>query len=287
MKKLKLSSGIFIIVILLLLSDNVRAQGAYVSLNAGYAFCMSPSTGILQDVYSSNNNYTTYEQIYLSLGKGFNFGGAFGYMFNKHIGTELGLSYLVGGKTEENSYYEGDSFKSNTTRSLSSNMFRFVPAIIVSAGTEKINPYAKFGLVIGIGSIISESLAENYTNDFISGDESVDVIERKTKMNGGVAVGINAAVGAVFELSDRISIFGELNTVNMSYAPTKGELIKSTFNDVDDLPNMTTSQKEFKYLDKVTYDYNSQSNDSEPSEWFKQKYPFGSLGINVGAVFYL
>ena len=206
-------------------------------------------------------------------------------MFNKHIGAELGLSYLLGGTTEGKSNFGSELHRSNNKYSMSSNMLRFIPSLVIAAGTDKVNPYAKFGVVIGAGSITINS-EENYTNiDYTTGNETTDIREQKRKMNGGVAIGINGAVGALFELSDKISIYGELNAINMSYAPTKGEVIESTFNGVDELPDMTTSQKEIKYLDKVTYDYNSQPPDSEPSQLLKQKYPFGSFGINVGVVF--
>lgn len=138
-----------------------------------------------------------------------------------------------------------------------------------------INPYAKFGLVIGTGAV---------TMDYEDNDDG-DVEVRKMKLNGGVAFGINAAIGAIFELSESISLFGELNAINMSYAPKKGEITEATYNGTDFLPHMTTYDKEVEFVDEVTYNYNSPPPDSQPSQQLKQKYPFGSFGINVGVVF--
>lgn len=287
MRKSGLVKSLFIIPLYLFLANTIYAQGSYVNLNVGYAFCMSPGTNWVISNYSSTQNSTTEEQIYLSLGKGLNFGGAYGYMFNKHFGTELGLSYLVGGKTEGNHYYTFQNTTSSSKYSLSSNMFRFIPSIVVAIGTDKINPYAKFGLVIGIGSVISEYKTENTEIDYNTGDEVTNVGEHKTKMNGGVAIGINGAIGALFELSEKISLYGELNAINMSYAPTKGEVIESILNGEDNLPNMSTRGKEIEYVDKYTRDYDNPPPDSEPNKQLKQKYPFGSFGINIGVVFSL
>jgi hypothetical protein len=273
MKKLQLFKGLFIIAMFLFVANDSNAQGAYVNLNVGYGFCMSSSTMEGLYNYTSGQNSSTTEQIYFSLGKGLNFGGTFGYMFNEHVGAELGLSYLLGGKTKAKDEYNGGT----TDYGLSSNMFRFIPAIVVAAGTEGVNPYAKFGLVIGTGSV---------TMDYEDNDDG-DMEILKMKLNGGAAFGISGALGAIFELADNISLFGELNTINMSHSPTKGEITEATYNGTDVLPDMTTSEKEVEFVDEVTYNYNNPPPDSQPSQELKYKLPFGSLGINVGVVIHL
>jgi len=257
----------------LFVTNNSIGQGAYVNLNLGYATCMSSGTMDGFYNYTSGQNSSTSEQIYFSLGKGVNFGGAFGYMFNEHIGAELGISYLLGTKTKAKDEYSGGT----TDYSLSSNMLRFIPTMVIAAGTEGVNPYAKFGFVIGTGGVFMD----------LEDNDDGDVIESKMKLNGGVAFGINAALGAIFKLSDNISLFGELNTINMSYAPTKGEITEATYNGTDVLPDMTTSDKEVEFVDELTYNYNNPPPDSQPSQELKYKLPFGSFGINFGVIFYL
>lgn len=274
MKKLKVFRGFLFVALCFFMANNSTAQGSYVNLNVGYAFPLS--AGTMEDFYnySHQENSSTYEQVCFSMGKGVNFGGTFGYMFNKHVGAELGLSYLLGSKVKFQDKYN----ESVTDISVASNMFRVIPSIVIAAGTENINPYAKFGVVIGVGSICME-----YEYSGSGGD--IEIL--KSTLNGGVAIGINSAVGAIFELSDKFSIFGELNAVNMSYAPTKGELTEATYNGVDNLADMTTQEKEIEFVDKYTYDYNNPPPDSEPRKELKHKFPYGSFGINVGVVLYL
>lgn len=278
MKKSIVFSGVLIIALFIFMANRSAAQGPYVNLNVGYAFPLSAGTMEEFYNYSHQENSSTYEQVYFSMGKGVNFGGAFGYMFNKHVGAELGLSYIMGAKTKIKDQYSNDYNESVTDITMSSNFFRVIPSIVIAAGTENINPYAKFGVIIGTGSIDAEY---EYKGSVIGGGVEIE----KYKFNGGVAIGINAALGALFNLSDNISIFGELNAINMSYTPTKGEITEATYNGVDYLENMTTRDREIEFVDKYTYDYNNPPSETEPSQQLKQKFPYGSIGINAGIVF--
>jgi opacity protein-like surface antigen len=257
-----------VLITISLLSNNLFAQRPYVSLNAGYGFKMSAQNLSIFNFYNSTitDMTTSYEQVNVSLGKGLNSGGTIGYMFNKHIGAELGISYLIGSKAK---FTEKD-VDITTNYSISSKMLRIIPSVVISSGFDKINPYARFGLVIGKGSVMIE--AQN------------DLIAMKMKMNGGIAFGISSGIGANYNLNQKISIFGELNMVNMSYAPTKGKIMEANILGIDMVGDMTTNERETDYVDSYTVDNdpNNPPSDSEPS-----KLPFGSLGLNFGLRFNL
>lgn len=251
-----------------LFASNLFAQGAYVNINAGYGFSMSSQNLFYFYNSTEGSNSYTEEQVNVSLGKGLNLGGAFGYMFNENIGAELGISYLSGGKSKAK-----DTYTNGTTEyNFSSKMLRINPSLVIASGFEKINPYAKFGLIIGSGSIVYEY------NDNYDGD--IELV--KIKLNGGIALGLSSGIGAMFNLSDKMSFYGELNMVNLSYAPTKGEVTEATYNGVDELPDFTTSEKEIEFVDRYTFDYDNDPADSQPSQELKQKLPFGSFGFNFG-----
>lgn len=251
---------------------SVFSQGAYVNVNAGYNFQMGSSEVVGLYNYSENSNRETEEQIHTSLGKGLNFGAAFGYMFTENIGAELGASYLLGSKTKASDTYSNGS---TTDYEISANMLRINPSIVIAAGGEKLKPYAKVGVVFGFGSV-----KYNMT-DKDAGDTEIMTM----KLNGGVAIGLTSSLGATFDLSDKLALFGELNMINLSYAPTKGEMTEYTYNGADELSSLTTSEKEIEFVDSVTYDYNNPSSSSEPNKVLKERLPFGSLGLNVGVRF--
>lgn len=269
----KITKAFFILFVMGMFTNNLYSQGMYVGINVGYGFCTS-AQNIDNDFmsfynYTAGNNSYTVEQIDVSLGKGLNLGAAFGYMFNKNVGAELGISYLMGGKTEAKDEYDGGM----TDYSLSATMLRINPSIIVTTGTDNaVNPYAKFGLIFGMGSVLYE---------FEDNDDG-DVTVMEFKFSEGLAMGLSAAIGADYSLNDNITLFGEIDMVNMSYAPTKGEITKATYNGVDGLPDMTTSEKEFEFVDSYTYNTQNPPPDSQPSQELKYRLPFGSVGVKFG-----
>lgn len=267
MKKNYLKMSLSVIAIGLF-ANNISAQGPYVSINAGYGFQTSTQNISYFNFYNqtSGGGSTTNEQINVSFGKGINAGAAIGYMFNKNIGTELGVSYLIGGKSTARDI----SSNRITDYTLSSNMFRITPSLLFASGFDMINPYVKFGMIVGFGSIKYE-----YTDN-----NDGDIEFRKRTLNGGAAIGLTSALGLKFHLNDKFSLFGEINVVNLSYAPTKGEYTAATYNGIDELPGMTTRERNSEFLDKYTYSNPQQ--DSQPRQELKEKMPFGSVGLNIG-----
>jgi hypothetical protein len=280
--KTKRSTTCFIAILVALFTGNVFAQKSYVSFNAGYGAKMGSQN--LEDFY--NYTYSTTgdfeyeytsthknEQINLSLGKGLNLGGSFGHMFNKNIGAELGISYLLGGKTEAKDTYTYNGEQYGTTKYIiSAKMLRIVPTLVVTTGMEKLNPYAKFGVILGTGSVKYE----------YKDDEDGDIEIREMKMKGGLAMGLNTAIGVTFDFSEKMSFFGEINMVNMTYAPKKGEVTKATYNGIDELADMTTSEKEIEFVKSYTVSSAEPPSDSEASKELSRKLPFGSIGLNIG-----
>jgi hypothetical protein len=267
---------LMIVSVFSLFSNTLFAQGAYVKINAGYG--INTSSFVAQNSSNSTTTSPPYsysysnEAVNYSFGKGLNFGGAFGYMINKNIGAELGISYLLGGTTKIVNESHFGTMHNTSELSMYSNMLRFIPSVVIASGFEGINPYAKFGLLIGTGSFFMDS------DENRDGDVTVE----KWKYNGGFALGLNSAIGAMFTINDNISIFGEIDMVNLSYAPTKAELTEASLNGVDQLPTMTTREKEIEFVDSYTLESANPPSDSEPSKEIKFKMPYGSVGLNVG-----
>lgn len=258
--------SIFVFCISLFL-NRAFSQGIFFSLNGGFANAIGTQT--FGDFYNftESSAFFTDEQVYVSLGKGFNLGGTVGYMFNDNLGLELGVNYLFGSESKAKDIY----LDGTTDYLMSSNMIRLNPSLILAAGMEKVDPYAKFGMIVGSGNI-DYSIKES-----IEGD----VAEQTLTMDGGLAYGLNSSFGLLFKKSEPISFFTELSMINMSYAPVRGEITEATYNGRDVLPSLTTNEKKFEYLDKIIYT-GSLPRDSEPTQSLKVNYPFGSWGINAG-----
>ena len=281
MKKNYFKMLFLIFVINLLSAPLLFAQGAYLNINSGYATSMSSQnlSGFENSTFEfySNSYSMKSEQINFSFGKGLNFGADFGYMFNKNFGLELDFSYLIGGNSIATRTEKGTNYTNIYNHSLSSKMLRINPSLVINSGFEKINPYAKFGLILGSGYVILSS------NQEISGFSGQQSNSESIKLSGGIAIGLTSGIGALYKINDKLSFFGELNMINLSYGPTKGIKTDFRIDGVDMLPSLTTRQKETEYLDSFTEtSSNSNPQDSEPSKKLKQKLPFGSFGLNLG-----
>jgi len=220
----------------------------------------------------------------VSLGKGLNFGLNLGYMFNGNIGIDLQCSYLLGDETtsesKDNYTFLNINFYDYEKISIKSQMFRVNPSIIIASGFDKLDPYAKFGVILGFGSITLNYLYEEYENNQLQDKEVV-----KWKMDGGMAFGISSALGLMYHISDLISVYGELNLVGMSYAPKKGKMTEYTINGADQLPGLTTDDKEIDFVDDITYDYDNPPSSAEPMKELKFYFPYSSIGLNIGVRF--
>jgi len=234
--------------------------------------------------YESTNNIVKIENVKTSLGKGANFGLNIGYMFNGNIGIDLQCSYLLGDETtiEHKDTYTlwGTNYYDYEKITLKSQMVRINPSLIIASGFDKLDPYARFGVILGFGSITYTDLYEEYENNLLE-DKAIE----KWKFNGGIAFGLSSALGLMYHVSDLISVYGELDLVSMSYAPKKGVMTENTINGVDRLPNLTTYDKEIEFLDEITFDYDNPPSTAEPSKEPKEYFPYSSIGLNIGVRF--
>jgi hypothetical protein len=284
--------------VLVLLSSVLFAQKFYVSLNGGYGFPIQTQTGILSNLQFEfeeqtgqiNNKLYKSESVDLSLGKGFNFGGSIGYMFNENMGVDLGISYLKGAKTfggvegyDRQIQSNGDVYltQTNDTNFMYSKMIRLSPSFVLTTSRfEKFNPYTRLGIVFGFGSIYSERNTQElyYTGVTLQHSRTSTL---KETFDGGVAFGINAAAGFGYDFSEKFKITCEVNYMGMSYSPEKSYLTELKSDDNDVLDQVTVKDKETEYLDSFTYTSFSSPSD-EPKQEEKITRPLNSIGINFG-----
>lgn len=282
MKKLNASAKKLTLVMFISLFSVAAYSQFYINVGGGYNLGIA-NQSLLQN-YESTDNIDKVENVKISLGKGLDFGLNLGYMFNDNLGIDLQCSYLLGDESAGESKYTYTFFNTKyydyEKTSIKSQMLRVNPSIIIASGFGKLDPYAKFGVILGFGSITSNYLSEEYEDDQLQ-DKTV----QEWKLNGGMAFGLSSALGLMYHISDLISVYGELNIVGMSYAPTKGVMTEYTINGSDYLPNLTTNDKEIDFVDDITYDYNNPPSTAEPSKELKTYLPYSSIGLNIGVRF--
>ncbi len=250
MKALK---TIMVMAICSLVGFSLQAQdekdgGLYVRLNVGYAGEFDPA------VQGAELNPGMAENIYGSGGAGLYFGGGLGYMFNKHFGIDLGVYYFKGSSKLTEVRYEGlplgveggggeftilnaDIYQRITSRS---NQIRITPALVVKGGGEKINPYARVGFVIPVGgttfseidgSLTTTEIPTEFFGVAIPGFEDggvslVGTVDAEAESSGSFSYGLDAAFGVDYNISDRISIFGEFNFTALTIKSNETNITK-------------------------------------------------------------
>jgi len=227
---------------------------------------------------------STVNNVKINLGKGLNFGVAFGYMFDDHFGAELGVGYFLGSKskfTQEsiNEMNPADIITTTLDGEIYARQIRINPSFIVSTDYADFVPYAKFGVVLGVGTKITEMYNDQkYTVD-------TETVEQTYESKGGIAFGLNASIGALYKLNKKTGIFLDLTGVTMSYSPKTRTLTEYKLNgevlDIDAL--FSYNSIEIEYSDEIE----SGDNDDKTNSTLElsRKYPFSSFGFNIGIRF--
>lgn len=275
--KTKLSLAILLIV---LVAQVFGQNGLYINAGGGYGISIASNSSASSTDYSSNGSTNSYKisNGSGSFGKGLQFGATVGYMVSENIGAELNIGYLIGGKstiTQKTAY-------SNTSNSyediISGNMLRMTPGLRFSVGKDKLKPYMRFGLVIGMASKIKDvytttSIDKPFNNPVVSVQE--------LSLTGGISLGFSTGLGVNYKLSEKLGIFAELGLISQAWAPNKGTITKSTVNGFDNIALLTPSQKEINFVNNYSETIGYQ-NPSLPSQALKTSMPFSSVGLNIG-----
>ena len=258
-----------VVAVLSMAAASGYAQGMYGSVRVGYNFPSGAQTLATNTTTTATSDIS--EPVDISLGQGVNVAATFGFALNDNMAAEVGVNYLI---SSAQTAIDNDLTRPRIrTEEYAGTMVQINPALVFSIPMEgSLQPYAKVGAVLGIGST-----KYTFTNDDISNNNlSID----EWKFNGGLGLGFNTGFGAYYSLSDNMKLFGELTITSLTYAPTKGERITSTRNGADELPGLDTIDKEIIFVDAL--DNNANIPNASPDEALKVKLPYGSAGINVG-----
>jgi hypothetical protein len=278
MKRIVLS-----IVVLQVLAGSLWGQKMYLSLRSGCSLGIDSRYVQEQNIiYTSTIAYSgSINNESLTLGKGTNSTIAFGYFFTNQLGMELGLSYLSGSSNTINqsiSIPMGDypNLTVASTETYRSTTVCFSPSFIIFTDrTKKYSVYNRTGLLIATSSVVDEQII---TRTFIS---SVSTENKDIALTGDVRLGFTTSVGVAYQLSGKLTAFGELEMKSLSFVPSKGKATKYTVAGEDKLSTLSTSQREYDYYDGIS-NYSSETYSNQPTYRLKSKFPMSSIGINFG-----
>ena len=264
-----------------MMAGTLNAQKAYIRLGVGGGVGLKQYEGVTwaDETHTSTSDNLVIKS--MGLGSGFNANLAFGFMLSNYVGIELGVNEFMGlgNKTHSSSTNSGNDYSSDSK--LSGMMLQIVPAIVITPGLEKVNPYARLGMSVGI--LPSVVMKDNSTT---TGGESLKATsssETTIKLSGGIALGFTAAGGIDFNLSEKLAFFGEIVFNGITYAPAKGKFTKCTVDGVDKLPTLTTRDKEWTFEKK--YDADEVIPEGSPDKKPITSVNFSNVELNIGIKF--
>lgn len=261
---MKAKSILFLALTVMVLGS--QAQSIYVRGGLGPAISTAPHMDYqYTTLYQEFSQQVTTEAKRGGLGNGLPIVVAAGYYFSDNFGVEMGVDYFYGFsvKTVNSTNDITSTYKEHGT------MLALVPAFVLRINSDKIKPYARLGLMIGVLNSEKYSLEKSDASRAFT-----------SKDYGGISIGAQAAMGAEFPLSDLISIFGEVNLDGISWAPKKGKYTEHSTNGTDDLGSMTTRDKTWLY--EKTINSTDVIPASDPNKKSLINYSFANVGLVFG-----
>lgn len=267
-----------------------RGSAFSVYFDAGYAAPhagnLYNSNGFFSSAINGTENYTTpsgvnvidYNKASYAAGASLTLGAT--YMFNNHFGVDLGINAGIAPKkyTYEytTTYPTGNVIDSRTSQL---NMPIYVlPSLIISTGNNQaLSAYMRMGLGFPIGGkmIVNSTTTDNITSD---------VFETEEEYKFGMSKALQGGLGFNYQLNPNLSIYGEARGMALTRHTKSSELVLATTNGVDDLPFLTTSQKQVEYSANFTYDPVTQTaTPNQPSREPIITVPSSNFGVSVGA----
>jgi len=255
-----------------------KPQKFYIGIGLGGGFSTSSSFDMLYKFKGSPVN-NTISVVPVGLGNGFNGSLSFGYWFNKYVGIELAVSGFLGLPIK------GDSVinlvgSSVATVKIKGSLLSVIPAVVISAGLEKVNPYARFGFQIGA----LPTMVSNYSQNNGSTNPPTSK-EITTVYYGGVALGYTAAGGVNFNFNKLITFNVELQFVHSTWSPNYSEIEKYSVNGQDRLSTLPTWEKQTTFVWEKNDD--GVIDMTKPRQELRESVPFSTVSINVGIKFRL
>lgn len=256
---------------LLLSGFSTFSQGPTISAFVGYGFSApSDVLGIQIEPEKTTNIYGT-------LGAGMNYELNATYMLKPNFGMELGFNYFNGTRTltsrVENGFGVYESFQN-------SNQFRLTPKLNLQHNGEKLGFYFKPGLVLPISNV-------SYLEETESGSGTIaqfgQTVSTKSETKYFFAVGYSAAIGGSVKLTEKLSLFGELNGISLKTLTKSKTMTSYVYNGIEDIDNLKTVDKVTTYDDQIDTIVNNDENASKKALSLKHNY--SAIFLNVGLKF--
>ena len=267
---------LLILVLFLSMGGLLQAQNFYTRLGIGVSGGIASNLDLMYS-YTNNGSGKMVTVVPVGFGRGFTGVAAFGYNASKYVSLEFGVSEFIGLPRYADSVMKfpgGSAVQAH----IKGNMLSLNPAIVIHPGLGDVDPYARVGFILGIRPTVRATA--DFTNASMNPPDESQAIRQ---YYGGVAAGLNAALGVKWTVDPLISLFAECSFSSINYSPRYSEVIYYEKNGVDQLATLTVKQTKTEYYSNVHPD--EVIPDTEPDKQLRKTLPFSNAGIAFGIMF--
>ena len=243
--------------------------------------------GPSQEINVDNNGLATIKDISGTFGGGLELDLTGGYIINNYLAVELGIVYLKGDEKTIGQYQDALSTEKATSYL---NGVLLSPSLVVDPGFSGINPYVRAGLVLTAAGKLYVDTSVDIPG---GGGPGTDIdVNAQTVVEPDFSVGYAGAIGALFPINEKISLFGEMEFRNFTIRAKEGEIEEfstvaisggtSTPVQGQQLENLPVSSKRFIFSDSYQASLVTEPPTNEPRTIPVQYVNAGSMGVNFG-----
>lgn len=248
-----------------------QSQNLYVRASTGYNFPAARSNieNYLMNKWVAVVYPYNVDRFQYSLGKGQNINVELGYTTKHNIGFELNFSYLRGIKNiHEGIYFENDIFR----RELWGQFYA------VNPGVHLLCPLGKASLKIYVSGVFG--MGNMYFNQIgiFNGEEWM---RYENKFSGGYYLGFKAGVDFIYPITNRWSLFLNVNWVNANYSPARAKT-KYVESSIDKTHLLSVGERETTFTNSIE---KGQYNPDVPSQRLRENFAASSIGVQLGIQF--
>lgn len=256
-----------------------KQSSVYVRAGIGYAMPLGgsytfvggmPMNGTGTELTASPGSYS-FDVQKASFGSGVSASAGFGYMFNEHVGIDLGVNVGVANKKYEYKETSPGSYIATRT-SYAKLPVLVMPSLVLATGGERVNVYSRVGVVAAVAGKI---MAEDYFS--ASPNSRTIITETKNKLS----VGFTGTLGAKYYVADGLALSAELTGTYLDINAKSSEVTEWNINGVNYLSTLTISERSTVYSEKFVTDALN-PNPDVPANMQPVYASFSNIGIAIG-----
>ncbi|MBS1948738.1 MAG: hypothetical protein JST47_13325 [Bacteroidetes bacterium] len=277
-------------------NQNSPGAGIYVKVYGGYGLLTPGSYLLYPSTTNNNSGSSTFNSSSIGLGAGLHYGGGIAYVASDFINIGIDAEYLSGKKlSSSNSYsYSNGSNSGNSlySQTVTHSVLSIIPNVTFKALSKPgYYIYNRIGIVLAVNTKV-QVVSTDTSNSASGGNAYTYGNLSNQTYKFGLNLGVQAAIGAQFNLTDNLRGFVEIVGNYLPTKPTSSKETSTTNAQTNGLPNAgTPSTSNYNYTYKKSGTFNNTSNPNSTNGYDYNytaapvTFNINYIGLNIGVAY--